>query len=115
MSFVRKCPLLRLIQPISTHSAERKQLEDMRDDKKLESQRAKSRALFYSTTEGRQKLPDILQVSYGEKAVIGFDRYGRALGALVPMEAVEMLAGSTRVDADVRDRIQRTAKSLLDQ
>jgi hypothetical protein len=80
------------------------------------AQRSSPRALFYSTTEGRQRFPDILQVSYGEKAVIGFDRYGRALGALVPMEAVKMLAGhgEGEVESGIRDHIQRTAQSLLD-
>lgn len=72
--------------------------------------------IVYSTTDGRQRFPDILQVSYGEKAVIGFDRYGRALGAVVPMEAVLMLAGSTdKVDKGVRDRIERAAQALLDK
>lgn len=70
--------------------------------------------IVYSTTDGRQRFPDILQVSYGEKAVIGFDRYGRALGAVVPMEAVLMLAGKTAaVDEDVRARIERAALRLL--
>lgn len=76
---------------------------------------AKGPKLVYSTTDGRQRFPDILQVSYGEKAVIGFDRYGRALGAVVPMEAVQMLAGQLgTVDDDVRERIERAARALLD-
>lgn len=71
--------------------------------------------IVYSTTDGRQRFPDILQTSYGDKAVIGFDRYGRALGAVVPMEAVQMLAGATdNVDEDIRGRIQRAAQALLD-
>lgn len=76
----------------------------------------KSAKIVYSTTDGRQRFPDILQVSYGEKAVIGFDRYGRALGAVVPMEAVAMLAGDhVGVDQDVRERIRRAAQKLLDE
>lgn len=72
--------------------------------------------IVYSTTDGRQRFPDILQVTYGDKAVIGFDRYGRALGAVVPVEAVRMLAGfSDNVDDDVRQRIQRAATALLAQ
>lgn len=70
--------------------------------------------ILYSTTDGRQRFPDILQVSYGEKAVIGFDRYGRALGAVVPMEAVLMLAGKDdRVDQGIKERIERAARALL--
>jgi len=76
---------------------------------------ARGQKLVYSTTDGRQRFPDILQVSYGEKAVIGFDRYGRALGAVVPMEAVQMLAGRLdAVDDDVRERIERAARALLE-
>lgn len=77
---------------------------------------ASDQKLVYSTTDGRQKFPDILQVSYGEKAVIGFDRYGRALGAVVPMEAVKMLASgvAAAVDEDIQRRIQRAAQLLLD-
>ncbi len=70
--------------------------------------------LLYSTTEGRQRFPDILQFSYGDKAVIGFDRYGRALGAVVPIEAVRILAGyGETVDDDVKRRMERTARLLL--
>lgn len=70
----------------------------------------------YSTTEGRQRFPDILQTTFGEKAVIGFDRYGRALGAVVPMEAVRLLAGLDNcVDEHVQAHIKRTALKLLQQ
>lgn len=70
--------------------------------------------IVYSTTDGRQRFPDILQVTYGDKAVIGFDRYGRTLGAVVPVEAVLMLAGhSEHVDDDVRARIKRAASALI--
>lgn len=73
-------------------------------------------AIVYTTTEGRQRFPDILQVSYGDKAVIGFDRYGRALGAVVPMEAVRVLAGfPDTVDPDIIKRIERTAKRLIER
>jgi hypothetical protein len=71
--------------------------------------------ILYSTTDGRQRFPDILQVSYGEKAVIGFDRYGRPLGAVVPMEAVRMLAGKTDVDQGVMAIIKRAAENLLSE
>ena len=72
------------------------------------------REILHSTTVGRQRFPDLLQRSFGEKSVIGFDRYGRALGAVVPMEAVCVLAGcAEQVDEDVRLRIERAAQSLL--
>lgn len=84
------------------------------DRTKASSTQAPGGKIVYSTTDGRQKFPDILQVTYGDKAVIGFDRYGRALGAVVPIEAVRMLAGWTgAVDERLRDHIGRAAIALL--
>lgn len=75
---------------------------------------ATSPSRLLSTTEGRQRFPDILQTCFGDKAVIGFDRYGRALGAVVPMEAVRLLAGfQESVEPRVREAIAETAKELL--
>jgi hypothetical protein len=88
----------------------------MQKSKQSPTPGGKANRIVYSTTDGRQRFPDILQVSYGEKAVIGFDRYGRALGAVVPMEAVLMLAGKTQdVDDDVKLRIERAAQKLLQE
>lgn len=71
-------------------------------------------ARLLSTTDGRQRFPDLLQTCFGDKAVIGFDRYGRALGAVVPMEAVRLLAGyDDCVDPHVRETIASTAQALL--
>jgi hypothetical protein len=44
-----------------------------------------------TTTEGRQRLPDLIQQVYGEKSVIIFHRYGRDLAALVPLEMLAAL------------------------
>lgn len=88
----------------------------MDNSKSTVPHRSNKPQLVYSTTDGRQRFPDILQVTYGDKAVIGFDRYGRAIGAVVPVEAVRMLAGKAEfVDDDVRQRIQRAANALLEQ
>lgn len=70
--------------------------------------------VLFSTTEGRARFPDFLQMSFGEKAMIGFDRYGRVIGAIVPMEAVQMIAGE-HVDPDVSARVRRSAQRLLRQ
>lgn len=83
-------------------------------DKVKTSPSASDARLVYSTTDGRQRFPDILQVTYGDKSVIGFDRYGRALGAVVPIEAVRILAGRhDAVDERLRDHIERAASALL--
>ncbi|MDX2234169.1 MAG: hypothetical protein NW200_06695 [Hyphomonadaceae bacterium] len=72
--------------------------------------------LVYSTTLGRAKFPEFIQMSYGEKAIIGFDRYGRLLGAIVPMEAVKILAGrEAELNHLVREQIAHAAAELLSQ
>ena len=49
-----------------------------------------------------------------DKSVIGLDRYGRVVSAVVPLEAVEILAGlDDDVDAETIRKIQRAAKALL--
>jgi len=48
--------------------------------------------IVFPTTEGRRRFPDFIQDSYGSKTITGFDRYGRFLGAIVPPEAVFLLA-----------------------
>jgi hypothetical protein len=50
-----------------------------------------------STTEGRQRLPDLIQSVFGEKRVIIFHRYGRDLAALVPLEMLPQ-SGDATVD-----------------
>lgn len=69
---------------------------------------------FVSTTEGRKKFPDIMQETFGAKSMTGFSRYGRVLGAAVPIEAVRILAGfAGAVDPDAQKRIRNTARALL--
>jgi hypothetical protein len=51
-----------------------------------------------TTTEGRQRLPDLIQQVYGEKCVIVFHRYGRDLAALVPLD---MLPADNTIRLDI--------------
>jgi hypothetical protein len=69
-------------------------------------------ARLYTTTEGRQFFPDILQDAFGEKGVTGFHRYGRLMGAVIPLEAITLLAGG-EVDEETRIRLQNAAHNLL--
>ena len=70
----------------------------------------------YSTTLGRAKFPEFIQMSYGEKAVIGFDRYGHMVGAIVPFEAVKILAGmGDDLNPHLREQIRASALQLLAQ
>jgi hypothetical protein len=70
---------------------------------------------FCTTTEGRQELPNILQDSFGMKSITGVHRYGRMLGAIIPMDAVRLLAGfPDAVDDETRLRIKNAALNLLE-
>ena len=70
---------------------------------------------FCTTTEGRQQLPSILQDSFGLKSITGLHRYGRPLGAIIPIEAVRLLAGfPDAVDDATKLRIKNTALNLLE-
>ncbi len=67
-----------------------------------------------STSQGRANFAAALQTVQKEKTVIGFDRYSQAVAALVPVEAVLMLAGrGNSVEAGVRDKIERMARLFL--
>ncbi len=46
-----------------------------------------------STSEARANFAEALETAQVDNAVIGFDRYGRTVAALVPVEAIYMLAG----------------------
>ncbi len=70
-----------------------------------------------STTEGRKHFPDFIQDAYGEKSIVGFDRYGRFLGTLVPPEAIQILAGDddAEIDEYALRKIREYARELLDE
>ena len=68
----------------------------------------------FSTSQGRANFARALETTDQEKTVIGFDRYNRPVAALVPIEAVSMLAGQViGVDPAVRAKIVRMAKLFL--
>lgn len=67
-----------------------------------------------STSQGRANFAAALQTVQKEKTVIGFDRYSQSVAALVPVEAVLMLAGrGNSVEAGVREKIERMARLFL--
>jgi len=83
--------------------------------RKAASRKAKT-APVYSTSEARANFAETLETVQAESAVIGFDRYGRTVAALVPIEAVYMLAGlGSAIDADMRSRIQTLAREFAEQ
>jgi hypothetical protein len=79
--------------------------------RKSKTGRAKARS--FSTSEGRANFAEALETANREKTIIGFDRYGHPIAALVPIDAVKLLAGQGGVEPDVRDRIIRGARSFM--
>jgi antitoxin (DNA-binding transcriptional repressor) of toxin-antitoxin stability system len=68
-----------------------------------------------STSEARANFAEALEAAQVAGAVIGFDRYGRTIAALVPVEAVLMLAGlGHKLPASVRAAIKRQALSFVE-
>jgi hypothetical protein len=68
--------------------------------------RVTRKARVYSTSEARANFAEALETAQVDNAVIGFDRYGRTIAALVPVEAVYMLAGMGHmISPGVREEI----------
>lgn len=81
--------------------------------RKAASRKAKT-APVYSTSEARANFAETLELVQAESAVIGFDRYGRTVAALVPIEAIYILAGmSTSIAPDLRSRVQEAARDFV--
>ena len=67
-----------------------------------------------STSEARANFAEALGMAQEESTVIGFDRYGKLVAALVPIDAVRMLAGrSEDVEPSVRSKIERMSRIFL--
>lgn len=82
--------------------------------RKAASRKAKT-APVYSTSEARANFAETLETVQAESAVIGFDRYGRTVAALVPIEAIYILAGrGGAIASDLRSRIQGAASDFVD-
>jgi hypothetical protein len=76
--------------------------------------RVTRKARVYSTSEARANFAEALETAQVDNAVIGFDRYGRTIAALVPVEAVYMLAGMGHMIAPgVREEIARFSQQFV--
>jgi hypothetical protein len=77
--------------------------------------RARKKTQVYSTSEARANFAEALETAQVDNAVIGFDRYGRTVAALVPVEAVYMLAGlGHMIGPGVREEIASGAQQFVD-
>lgn len=89
-------------------------MKSVKELRKREADRADKKARIYSTSEGRANFAEALESAQLENAVIGFDRYGRPLAALVSIDAVRMLANMDQdVEPAVREKITRMARLFL--
>lgn len=87
-------------------------MRSVREHRKKAASRARKPkgAPVLSTSEARANFAEALETAQVDNAVIGFDRYGRTVAALVPVEAIYMLAGlGKHVDADTRKEIEEGA------
>jgi hypothetical protein len=67
-----------------------------------------------STSQGRANFAAALQTVQKEKTIIGFNRYSQSVAALVPVEALLMLAGrGNAIEPAIRDKIERMAHLFL--
>ena len=86
-------------------------MKTVREHRKKAAKRAgRKKTPVLSTSEARANFAEALETAQVDNAVIGFDRYGRTVAALVPVEAIYMLAGLGKlVDAGTRKEIEEGA------
>ena len=91
-------------------------MKSVKDLRRKAAKRTAKTAPVYSTSEARANFAEALETTQLDSAVIGFDRYGRTVAALVPVEAIYMLAGlGGKIDAGTRQKIDRAARAFVAQ
>lgn len=91
-------------------------MKSVKDLRRKAAKRTAKTAPVYSTSEARANFAEALETTQLDSAVIGFDRYGRTVAALVPVEAIYMLAGlGGKIDAATRQKIDRAARAFVVQ
>ena len=82
-------------------------MRSVKELRRKAASRVTRKARVYSTSEARANFAEALETAQVDNAVIGFDRYGRTIAALVPVEAIYMLAGKGNMIAPaVREEIE---------
>ena len=82
-------------------------MRSVKELRRKAASRVSRKARVYSTSEARANFAEALETAQVDNAVIGFDRYGRTIAALVPVEAIYMLAGKGNMIApSVRAEIE---------
>ncbi|MBS0384457.1 MAG: hypothetical protein JSS00_03810 [Proteobacteria bacterium] len=79
------------------------------------SRRARAaKAQTLSTSQARANFAEALGLAQKQNTIIGFDRYGKLVAAVVPIDAVRMLARrDDEVEPAVRNKIERMSRIFL--
>ncbi|MBX9746330.1 MAG: hypothetical protein K2X34_05480 [Hyphomonadaceae bacterium] len=89
-------------------------MKSVKELRRKAARRDAKTAQVYSTSEARANFAEALESAQVDGAVIGFDRYGRTVAALVPVEAIYMLAGMGEdIDPAIRNRIARGVRQFV--
>lgn len=89
-------------------------MKSVKELRRKAAARVNRKARVYSTSEARANFAEALETAQVENAVIGFDRYGRTIAALVPVEAIYMLAGMNHMIAPgVREEIASFSRQFV--
>ena len=90
-------------------------MRSVKELRRKAASRVSRKARVYSTSEARANFAEALETAQVDNAVIGFDRYGRTIAALVPVEAIYMLAGKGQMIAPaVRQEIEAYALQFVE-
>lgn len=91
-------------------------MKSVKELRRKAARRSAKTAPVYSTSEARANFAEALETAQVESAVIGFDRYGRTVAALVPVEAIYMLAGmGEEIDPAIRNKIAQGVRQFVAQ
>ncbi|UPT63183.1 MAG: hypothetical protein M0D54_00990 [Hyphomonadaceae bacterium JAD_PAG50586_4] len=89
-------------------------MKSVKELRKKAAARPRKSTPVYSTSEARANFAEALETAQVESAVVGFDRYGRTVAALVPVEAVYILAGREDMVSPLqRDAIVAGARQFI--
>lgn len=89
-------------------------MKSVKELRRKAAARTRRKAQVYSTSEARANFAEALETAQVDNAVIGFDRYGRTVAALVPVEAIYMLAGMSHMVAPgVREEIEQGSQQFV--
>jgi hypothetical protein len=90
-------------------------MKSVKELRRKAASRSTRKARVYSTSEARANFAEALETAQVDNAVIGFDRYGRTIAALVPVEAIYMLAGKGHMVAPgVREEIASFSQQFVE-